>query len=136
MIRFAHSSIVESTIEEWARLINAPKENDDDLDVYAKKKMDHNSMSQMYKEIPEDALETFKFGSVHFLLSGLPMINWILRHTLLPKSGDHNMIRGHAINLLHIFDVSRKFKVMSLMVETIKRTAADQKWSCGYAPQI
>ena len=90
----------------------------------------------MYKEIPDKALETFKFGSVHFLLSGLPTINWILRHTLLPKSGDHNMIRGHAINMLHIFDVPQKFKVMSLMVETIKRTATDQKRSCGYAPQI
>src|SRR3954463_13316088 len=46
------------------------------------------------------------------------------------------MIRGHAINLLHIFDVPQKFKVMSLIVETIKRTAANQKRSCGYAPQI
>ena len=46
------------------------------------------------------------------------------------------MIRGHAINLLHIFDVPQKFKVMSLIVETIKRTAADQKRSYGYAPQI
>ena len=46
------------------------------------------------------------------------------------------MIRGHAINLLHIFDVPQKFKVMSLIVETIKRTVADQKRSCGYAPQI
>ena len=46
------------------------------------------------------------------------------------------MIRGHAINMLHIFDVPQKFKVMSLMVETIKRTAADQKRSCGYAPHI
>ena len=46
------------------------------------------------------------------------------------------MIRGHAINLLHLFDVPQKFKVMSLIVETIKRTAADQKRSCGYAPQI
>ena len=46
------------------------------------------------------------------------------------------MIRGHAINLLHIFDVPQKFKVMSLIVETIKRTAADQKRSCGYAPHI
>ena len=90
----------------------------------------------MYNEIPDKALETFKFGSVHFLLSGLPTIKWILRHTLLPKSGDHNMIRGHAIDLLHIFDVPQKFKVISLMVETIKRTAADQKRSCGYAPQI
>ena len=70
------------------------------------------------------------------MLSGLPTINWILRHTLLPKSSDHKMIRGHAINLLHIFDVPQKFKVMSLIVETIKRTAADQKRSCGYAPHI
>ena len=46
------------------------------------------------------------------------------------------MIRGHVINLLHIFDVPQKFKVMSLIVETIKRTTSDQKRSCGYAPQI
>ena len=115
----------QSTIEEWASLINAPKENKDDLDIYAKKKLGHNSMAHMYKEIPDKALENHKFGSVHFLLSGLPTINWILRHTLLPKSGDHNMIRGHAINMLHVFDVPQKFKVMSLIIETIKRTAAD-----------
>ena len=46
------------------------------------------------------------------------------------------MIRGHSINLLQIFDVPQKFKVMSLIVETIERTAADQKRSCGYAPHI
>ena len=46
------------------------------------------------------------------------------------------MIRGHSINLLQLFDVPQKFKVMSLIVETIKRTAADQKRSCGYAPHI
>ena len=108
----------------------------DDIDVYAKKKKDHNSMTNMYKEIPNEALDTFKFWSVHYLLSGLPTINWILRQTLFPKSGDHKMITGHAINLLHIFDVPQKFKVMSLMIETIKRTATDQKRSCGYAPQI
>ena len=113
-----------------------PKENEDDLDIYAKKKMDHNSMAHMYKEIPDKPVETYKFGSVHFLLSGLPTINWILRHTLLPKSGEHNMIRGHAINMLHLFDVPQKFKVMSLIIETIKRTTAVQKRSCGYAPQI
>ena len=90
----------QSTVEEWAKLINAPKENEDDLDIYGKKKMDHNSISHMYKEIPDEALEIFKFGSVHFPLSGLPTINWILRHTLLPKPGDHNMIRGHAINMI------------------------------------
>ena len=38
--------------------------------------------------------------------------------------------------MLHIFDVPQKFKVMSLIVETIKRTAADQKRSSGYAPHI
>ena len=106
------------------------------MDVYAKKKKDHNTMANMYKEISDKALETHKLGSVHYLLSGLPTINWILRHTLLPKSGDHKMIGGHAINLLHLFDVPQKFKVMSLIMETIKRTAADQKRSCGYAPQI
>jgi hypothetical protein len=46
------------------------------------------------------------------------------------------MIRGHSINLLHLFDTPQKFKVMSLIVETIKRTAADQKRCCGYAPHI
>ena len=93
-------------------------------------------MEHMYREIPDAAVETHKFRSVHYLLSGLPTINWILMHTLLPKSGDHKMIRGHAIYLLHIFDVPQKFKVMSLIVEMIKRTAADQKRSYGYAPQI
>src|SRR3954463_7303851 len=126
----------QSTVAEWAQLINAPEENEDDLDVYAKKKMDHNTMENMYKEIPADDLDTHQFGSVKHLLSGLPTINWILRHTLFPKYGDHRMIRGHAINLLHIFDVPKKFKVMSLIVETIKRTTADQKRSCGYAPHI
>ena len=79
----------------------------------------------MYKEIPDVDLETHKFGSVKHLLSGLPTINTILRHTLLPKSEDHRMIRGQSINLLHIFDVPQKFNVMSLVVETIKRKAAD-----------
>ena len=48
----------QSAVEEWAKLINAPKENEDDLDVYAKKKKDHNTMAHMYKEIPDAALET------------------------------------------------------------------------------
>ena len=106
------------------------------MDVYAKKKKDHNSMAKMYNEIPHKALETHKLGYVHYLLSGLATINTILRHTLLPKSGDHKIIRGHSINLMQLFDVPQKFKVMSLIVETIKRTAADQKRSCGYAPHI
>ena len=46
------------------------------------------------------------------------------------------MIIGHSINLLHLFDLPPKFKVMSLIVETVKRTTADQKRYCGYAPHI
>ena len=46
------------------------------------------------------------------------------------------MIRGHSINSLQLFDVLHKFKVMSLIVQTIKRIVADQKRSCGYAPHI
>nr|XP_040246027.1 transcriptional regulator ATRX homolog [Aegilops tauschii subsp. strangulata] len=78
-------------VDEWAKMINAPAEQEDDVDVYAKKKKDHNSMANMYKEIPDKALETHKMGS--------------------------------------LFDVPQKFKVMSLIVETIKRTTADQKRS-------
>ena len=117
-------------------MINAPEEDENDIDVYAKPRKDHNSMANMYKEIPDKALETHKFGSIYYLLLGLTTINTILRHTLLAKSGDHRMIRGHSINLLHMFDVPRKFKVMCLIAETMERTAADQKRSCGYAPHI
>ena len=78
---------------------------------------------QYVQEIP-DASETHKLGSVHFLLSGLPTINWILRHTLLPKSGDHKMIRGHSINLLQLFDVPQKFKVMSHFICTSYSSSA------------
>jgi hypothetical protein len=90
----------------------------------------------MYTAIPEKDIETHKLGSVKHLLPGLATTNTILRYTLLPKSGDDKMIRGHSINLLHLFDTPKKFKVMSLIVVTIKRTAANQKRSCGYAPHI
>ena len=82
-------------------------------------------MAHMYKPIPDASLETHKFGFIYYLLAGLTTINTILRHTLLPKSGDHRMVHGHSINLLHLFDISQKFMVMNLIVETVKRTAAD-----------
>ena len=75
----------QSTVAEWAKLINAPEGAEDDIDVYAECKKDHNSMANMYKEIPDKALENHKLGSVYYLLSGLATINTILRHTLLPK---------------------------------------------------
>ena len=40
------------------------------------------------------------------------------------------------VNLPHLFDIPQRFKVMSLVVETFKRTATNQKRSCGYAPHI
>jgi hypothetical protein len=94
----------QSSISEWAELIKAPKEEENDLDVYSKPRKDHNSMANMYKPIPDAALETHKFGSIYYLLAGLTTMN-TMRHTLLPKSGDHRMIRGHSINLLHLFDI-------------------------------
>ena len=126
----------QSSISEWVALLEAPKEEEDDIDVYAKPKKDHNSMQNMYSPILEKDLETHKFGSVKHLLPGLATINTILRHTLMSKSGDDKMIRGHSINMLHLFDVPQKFKVTSLIVETVKRTTADQKRSCGFAPHI
>ena len=81
--------------------------------------MDHNSMANMYKPIPKKDLDTHKLGLVEHLLASLATTNTILRHILLPKSGNDKMIRGHSINLLHVFDTPQKFKVMSLIVETI-----------------
>ena len=95
----------QSTISKWAKLINAHKEHENDIGVYAKPRKGHNSMANMYKTIPDEALETHKFGSTYYLLSGLTTINTILRHTLFPESGDHRMICGHSINMLHMFDV-------------------------------
>ena len=123
-----------STVEEWAELLNAPVQREDDIDVYGIPKKSHDSMKNMYKEIPAADLEGWKLGSVYYLQAGLTTTNTILRHTLMPKSGDHRMIRGYSINMLHILDEKAPFKVMDLMVETIKRTAADQKRSCGFAP--
>jgi hypothetical protein len=98
--------------------------------------MDDNSMANMYKEIPLADVETHKLGSVYYLLAGLATSNTIMRHTLMPKSGDERMIRGHSINMLHHIDHSERFRVMDLIVETITRTASDQKRSCGFAPHI
>ena len=47
----------QSSIAEWAKLINAPEEHEDDTDVYAKPRNGHNSMAHMYREIPDAALE-------------------------------------------------------------------------------
>ena len=94
-------------------MINALEEAEDDLDLCSKPRKDQNLMANMHKPTPDDALETHKFGSIYYLLAGLTTMNTILRHTLLPKSGDHRMIHGHSINLLHMFYVPQNFKVMS-----------------------
>ena len=127
---------LESSVDEWAKLLGLPPRREGFLDVYAKSKMDHNSMANMYKPIPAEDVERHKLGSVYHLLPGLATINTILRYTLMPKSGDDRMIRGYSIDMLHHIDEMVSFNVMDLIVETIKRTAADQKRSCGYAPYI
>jgi len=90
----------QSTILEWAKLVSVPEEREDDLDIYGKPRKDHNSMANMYKPILDATLDTQKFGSIYYLLAGLTTMNTILRHTLLPKSRDHRMIRAHSITLL------------------------------------
>ena len=54
----------------------------------------------------------------------------------MPKSGDEKMIRGYSINMLLHLDQHTRFRVMDLIVETVKRVFADQKRSCCYAPYI
>ena len=93
-------------------------------------------MANMYTEIPDKYKDSQKLGSIYHLLAGLATSSTIMRHTLMPKSGDERMIRGHSINMLHHIDQHEKFKVMDLIVETINRTVADQKRYCGFAPHI
>lgn len=50
----------ESTIDEWATIIGAPKQKQSGVDVYSKQKMSHNSMSNMYKPVPRKFLATQK----------------------------------------------------------------------------
>ena len=126
----------ESSVEEWATILGAPQVEDGDLDVYSESKANHNSMANMYKEIPDDYVHSHKLGSFYYLQAGLPTTNTIMRYTLMPKSRDDKMIRGYSINMLHHIDLHTRFRVMDLIVETVKRTAADQKRSCGYAPYI
>ena len=109
---------------------------DGDLDVYSESKANHNAMKNMYNEIPTANLPSHKFGSIYFLQASLRTINTILRHTLMPKSGDDKMIRGYSINMLIHLDRHSRIRVMDLIVETVKRVAADQKCSCCYAPYI
>ncbi|KAI4983740.1 hypothetical protein ZWY2020_025606 [Hordeum vulgare] len=109
----------ESTVYEWATIIGAPKQEDQDVDAYSEAKKSSNSMANMYKTIPHKYLASHKMGSVYFLQEGILTTNTIVRHTLMPKSGDDKMI-----------------KVMDMIVDPIRRSAADQKRSCGYAPYI
>ena len=83
----------QSSIAEWAKLINALEEAEDDTNVYAKRKKDHNSMVNMYKEIPDKALETHKRGSVYYLLSGLATMNTNPGHTLCRISGSGKTLK-------------------------------------------
>lgn len=71
-------------------------------------------MENMYKVVPNEFFPSHKFGSVYFLQAGIPTTNTIMRHTLMPKSGDDKMIRGYSINMLHHLDTHTRFRVMDL----------------------
>ncbi|KAE8780933.1 Pumilio-like protein 1 [Hordeum vulgare] len=125
-----------ATSDEWATILGVPKVHDRDLDVYSDSKMNCYSMSNMYTPITNEYMKTHKFVLVYFLQAGLTTSNTILRHTLMPKLGDDKMIHGYSINILHHVDNHTMIRVMDLIAETIKRTPADQKRSCGHAPYI
>ena len=88
----------ESTVEDWATILGVPQEKDGDINVYNEPKASHNALKNMYNEIPTTHVKSHKLGSIYFLQAGLRTINTILRHTLMPKSGDEKMIRGYSIN--------------------------------------
>jgi hypothetical protein len=50
------------SITEWAALLDAPKDEEHNIDIYTKPKQDHKSMRNMYNPIPESDLETHKLG--------------------------------------------------------------------------
>ena len=78
----------ESTVDEWAAILGAPQVQEGDLDVYSEPKANHNSMANMYNEIPAANVHSHKLGSIYFLQAGLCTTNTILRYTLMPKTGD------------------------------------------------
>ena len=69
IVCMAEGTRYQSSISEWAKLINAPKEGEDDLDVYSKPRKDRNSMDNMYNPIPNATLKTHKLGSIYYLLA-------------------------------------------------------------------
>lgn len=93
--------------------------------MYRTSHKNHDTMKNMYKPILADELEKSKLGSVYFLLPCLATINTILRYTLMSKSGDDKMFRGYSIDMLHLVNQMENFNVMDIIVETVKRTAAD-----------
>src|SRR4051812_47567489 len=63
-------------------------------------------------------------------------MNSILRYTLIPKLGDDKMIHGYSINMLIHLDDHTRITIMDLIVETVRKVAANQKCSYCYAPYI
>ncbi|KAE8777804.1 hypothetical protein D1007_49390 [Hordeum vulgare] len=43
---------------------------------------------------------------------------------------------GYSINMSHHLDTHTRFRVIDLIVKTVRSTTADRKRSCGYAPYI
>lgn len=85
-------TMYESTVQEWVDFLGLPPsdENFTDVyrtDVYRTGHLNHDTMKNMYKDIPAEYHDKWKLGSVYYLLPGFSTINSILKVTLMPKSG-------------------------------------------------
>ena len=75
----------QNSVVKWATLLGVREADENDIDVYAKPKLNHNSMANMYTEIPEKYKDSHKLFSVYHLLAGLATSNTIMRHTMMPS---------------------------------------------------
>lgn len=122
----------ESSVEEYAALLNLPLKDENFTDVYRTNHQNHDSMKNMYKAIPAKEQQKWKLGSMYFLLPGLATINSILQVTLMPKSGDDRMIRGYSIDMVHLVDKMEMLNVMDLIVDSEEDICRSQElmWLC------
>jgi hypothetical protein len=86
--------------------------------------MTAEALEGMYKDnLTVGEKEEFMLGSKYFFKLELASITSIPRTTIYPKSGDVNMIRSYAIDLLVHLDPNTPFNIIDYITGTIKRTS-------------
>ena len=65
-------------------------------------------------------------GKIHGLLPVSSLINRIINHTILPKSGNFDAVRGHAWNIIDHISKKKKFDVMDVIIRSIASSKNDR----------